>query len=397
MKRNMRVCRVMKKKWFSVWGIILLLNLLNGCGATETEKEDYQGKKEERIIDWNPAYRTDSPYQFIVGAESGYYIALQNYLYYVDKDQMEPLILCSNPNCKHDGKECNAYFPQSIPQITYCNGYIYGFKEESFGGSEELTAVSSEGETKESLVEVKNRDVNQFLVHREWVYYVINDGTEVKLIGYDIQGKEEQILYSIENEGSEIGGLFCWNDFLYFYAVIVDESENSNYILLRYDRNENSILEMDIKDEDGIPLNYPTVVWAEKEKVFITGISEDRERRLVYTTNMDGTDTKMEMDLPYGGLVMDDTYTYIQYWRENRIEIYDRNSECVNILSDWNTGEYLKSGLPILESGSKEYAFLFESGLKREDNPISERSVWILDKKTIGSEECQFQQILSSY
>lgn len=382
----------MKKAGLTYIGIIFLCFVLGGCGFNN-ENAGLTGA----VSDWDPAYRTDSPYQFAVGAEHGYYIAMQNYLYYLDENQSTPVILCSNPNCSHDGKECNAYFPQSIPQIQYCNGSIYGFKEELFDGREELTVVSADGETKETLIEVNHRDVNEFLVHRDWVYYVVNDGTTAQLIGYDSKEKKEQILYSLENAGSAIGGLFCWNDFLYFYATTVDEEENSDYFLLRYDWKENEVLKLDIKDEEGIPVNYPTVVWAEEKAVFITGISDDRERRYVYTSDLDGANTKMVMDLPYGGLVMDDTYAYVQYWGEMRIDIYNRDSQRVNTISNWRTGADQGPGLSILESGSDAYAFLFESGIRRKDSPISECAVWVMDKSTIGSENCRFEQMLSSY
>lgn len=383
----------MRKNRKKQWGfMIAAIILLNGCGM----KNEKIQSEVNTISDWNPAYQTDSPYQFAVGAENGYYFAMFNYLYYMDKNQTDPVILCNKPNCPHDGTECNAYFPQSIPQITYCNGYIYGFEENSVGGSQELTAVSGDGETKETLLKVEHRDINEFLVHQDWCFYVVNDGAIGKLVGYDIKNREEKTLYSVENEGSGIGGLFFWNDFLYFYATTVDETENGEYRLLRYDWNENSILEMNPKDENGLTLNYPAVVWAEADTLFVTGISDDGERRVVYTSALDGTNVQMEIDVPNGGIVMDGTYVYVQYWAKERIDIYDRNSTCVQILSGWRGSEYNGLGLAFLESGSDQWAFLYEAGLKKNDDPISERSVWVLDKSMIGSGECQFQQILSS-
>ena len=73
---------------------------------------------------------TDDPYfnthnqhlRDVVTAEKGYYFLIENTLLYADADTMEPIQVCSKPNCTHNEETesdklaqsreiCEAYFP----------------------------------------------------------------------------------------------------------------------------------------------------------------------------------------------------------------------------------------------------------------------------------------------
>ena len=106
--------------------LLTLCLLLTGCGAKYTTTED--------------AYVPDEDYQFCFGfgsrsnpiteSETGYYFVLGDYIHYMDKETLKPIVLCQKPTCKHDKEtdpyivaDCNAFM--RADWVGYYQGKLY--------------------------------------------------------------------------------------------------------------------------------------------------------------------------------------------------------------------------------------------------------------------------------
>ena len=96
--------------------IIGLLPALSGCSSSEYDSlpDTYNAE-----TDYPQTFYRSSAGPFITPSDSGYYFIAGSFIYYMDKTDMKPIVLCGRPECKHD-KETD---PEKIWQ---CNGYLSG-------------------------------------------------------------------------------------------------------------------------------------------------------------------------------------------------------------------------------------------------------------------------------
>ena len=66
-------------------------------------------------------------------SEDGIYYFVDDYLKFYDYSSKKKVIVCNKPNCKHDNKECNAFYEDDVAEkgfmdsltINYYEGYLY--------------------------------------------------------------------------------------------------------------------------------------------------------------------------------------------------------------------------------------------------------------------------------
>lgn len=373
----------MKIKKYVMAMVMIVACTLLGCQEKHEERTEEKSGKYE---DWNSDYSTSCFYQFVTEAEKGYYLALSNFLYYLEKEETEPIILCSKPNCQHEDQECNAYFPQRFPQIMYADGKIYGFREDQMTFAEELVAVSADGETKEVLINVDNRDVNYFRIHRGYAYYVRSGSVNPSLMAYDLEDKKEKEILC-EKDVKEIKHLFCWQNYLYIPITEYDEEENVYFRMKRYDIETENLSDFFIEDEQtGEKIEDLLIIGAEGERLTLVGYTENAEKNPVYVCGLDGGKAVKGMSLPLGMIVTDGEYIFGQDVEAGCCVIYDSAGAPQNQFDGWEGAD-----TGYIASGSHDQAFMLKVV---EENGIYGDAIYILDKSLIGTDTCQFEEII---
>lgn len=97
---------------------MLLLALLAGCAKTPAKLPTDDTYHPETDHPYMMQTQQTAMYSWFVETDKGYYFRVQTTLFYMDRDSMEPIPVCSKPNCLHyeeTDKEkyeaCNAFFP----------------------------------------------------------------------------------------------------------------------------------------------------------------------------------------------------------------------------------------------------------------------------------------------
>lgn len=373
----------MKIRRFAIIAVMLTACILGGCQEKNGERVEETAKIS---ADWNPDYRTASYYQFVTESERGYYIAAANFLYYLEEGETEPVILCNKPNCIHNGAECNAYFPQSFSQITYSDGRIYGFTEDYMTFEEQLVAVSADGETKEVLMDVDNRDQDQFILHRGSVYYIRQGTDSVSLMRYHLEEKTEEEILRQDGGAGGIGYLFAWKDGIYI-PITVYEGENAYPSMRRYDIEDGSLSEFYIEDEQtGEEMEDLMLIGAEEDYLTVVAFPGNTEKNPVYVCGLEGGKAKKGLSLPIGGIVTDGDYIFSIDLNGGCCVIYNQDGTPMNQFDGWQGKEY-----GFIASGSREQAFMIKN---IEENGVLGEGIYILDKTLIGTEDCRFEEII---
>ena len=93
--------------------------------------------------------------------EDGIYYFVDEYLKFYDFSSKKKVTVCNKPNCKHDNKECNAYFETSVAEkgymdtttIIYYEGYLYmaGCDDD---GKVYLYRISKDGSSREKYMQL---------------------------------------------------------------------------------------------------------------------------------------------------------------------------------------------------------------------------------------------------
>lgn len=102
------------QKWHLFFGVLTAgLFLLSACGKTDVKDTDNGTLAIESVVD-----DCDFEYFYVAESERGYYFwefidEEHPYprLMFVDKESGQVVPLCNKPDCTHEGRECNAYYP----------------------------------------------------------------------------------------------------------------------------------------------------------------------------------------------------------------------------------------------------------------------------------------------
>lgn len=385
--------KMIRKQAAMVLGVLCL-------GGMQTAAVSAQENSHE---DWNQNYITYSYNLFVTEAENGYYFMAENYLYYMDFDMETPVLLCSKVNCTHDGEECNAYlYQESISQIIYYEGAVYAF-ETITGLTEELVKISADGETREVLLEVDNRDVNNVLIHRGKMYYIQNVGDASAIASYDLDSGEQEIVYQGENDEVFLT-LFAWDHYLYFLDTGVDETEEFYMTTKRFDLTKTEEAEeiaVTIRDKNGTYKDTsPMAVRASDGKIYFVGGSEEEQYYLL--ADPEGGEAIESVELLSGsGLAFwsDDEYIYTisegsGLKSDKYLYIHTLEGECVETLKIEPAEETYVLSVK-MAVGSEATAF-FRITTVSDTKDRSVTGIWKLDKSLIGTDDFHLELLIDT-
>ena len=251
----------MKNRIFAMLfaGIFLLLTGCESQPQYSTENTYVAGQDYQHMFAYktgnlapNSIMETETAYYYMKSSSSG----IGYFLTYIDKNTMEPVLLCNRPDCKHDKEtdeekreECNAYFPASM--VPYYSGDMLYFVQMKQWASEdrengsldfafELVKMKPDGTERQVLSEQTGNPSFGFM-HRGYYYYQSDlytaDGQSQQSGIYRValqKNAEPELLYQAEKP-REIRGVTAYGNGLYISEQGFENIDNYQSKLVRFD------------------------------------------------------------------------------------------------------------------------------------------------------------------
>ncbi len=233
----------MLKKYKKPLLVILILYItssLIGCRNSDLG-DDYVSNEDAQYM-----FMQSSLERYITKSDSGYYFLNGFYLYYADKETMEPVILCDKPNCLHDKEtdpykksECNAFIGADISNklLTIYKDYIYYYgtnEKDNYAGY--IFRISLDGNEKKEITKIEG-NVTMMTIHRGKLYYSTSEdipssekkyeGEKIaKLIEYDFlsPSSKPNVIKEFKNVDGGIGYIIPLGNKVYFNEYSFDDS-----------------------------------------------------------------------------------------------------------------------------------------------------------------------------
>jgi hypothetical protein len=331
--------------------ILLILILLAGCSSNTASVNTYvEG------LDCQYMYITQCSGSVIAESEEGYYFICGHFIYYADKQTMEPVVLCNKPNCLHEKEsnpemtyKCNAFVYGIKPFITYYNKNIY-VTTILFGLEDKfvLQKLSLDG-TKRETVLTFDREPNSLVIHRGKVYYtdIAYDKNKkshyaIKEFELDKINAKPEALYLGTLKGGKIQDLICYGNNLYFREYVHSEelfaTRSMRYDLLTQKANR-------IFTENDNEYNSHLAIY--KDKLFsrkCSFINLEFGTYSSYTCNLDGSDIQKTFDIDQESVFLADRHYLYSKDADVYGSIKTPDEKRLIVLEDGNELGYIVTG-----------------------------------------------------
>ena len=399
--------------------LALALLLLTACGrpaGMPTDEAYHPGTDHPYPMQSNHS----SFFTLFVETEKGYYFRVPDMLFYMDADTMEPLPVCSKPNCLHYEENdrqvfrtCDAYLPCSVfPTYTgMYDGSLYmwtkdiGVGEDGWNKTiDVILRVSPDGTRRETLWTLgysgTGMDVG-LIFHRGTMYRATEtrdeSGTKhVVLAAYSLAdpGREAEVLYEAEYTGwqSSIYNLTAYGNRLYFTRPMPD-SDYAELCVLDLRTGELTVPELPDPDFDPLFVTFcggkllleclDKLPPGTREEAYRT----DRTERL-YRGELDGSGWELLGETRIGCFSADERYIYKvpEFYsggeKDPYVHIWDADMNELDRIDLTELADPAQYSMACCMSGSGDQAFL---GLwLREDTGPAYRYYWF-SKSDIGS------------
>lgn len=347
-------------------------------------------------------FETDSQYTFytqggfrnFAETENGYYFSMNIngscFLFYADKKDMQPIILCNRPNCLHYeefdvGKRelCTALVnsTETVTPLFYSEGNLYTIASAKGSYSKELLKIESDGSSRKiiSLLDkVGGFSYDGLAIHRGYLYIVSNIydenmNTWVSLwrLSLNKPNNAPEMIAKIKAEKAlVIMDLKIYGNHLYFSTW---SGERKYYHMNLDNSNEiHQILEIgNFTNDKKYDEIYNVAIWGNQlvtELIHIDnnmgdGSCVDQYKCELYIADLDGSNLREWQDVPNAPYSADNTYFYKwSMWsggqflnKEPFLRIYDQDW---NLLVDYDPSEYIDTIWDVYISPG-EFVFLF--------------------------------------
>lgn len=340
---------MIKRLFFTLLILFLGLPLLSSCSNSEQQLVN------EYIVD------TDYPYMFhpessnarITVNDKGYYLLNGHYIYFMDKQSNNPVLLDNRPDneCMKADKSgwiqstdlndenCNAYVPllsdisvlfQSYQGSLYTIEYKYSTEvnnstNEFETGEYELVKRDADGSKRKVLRTFHNANIAEAGIHRDYLYYSVEDRDKENHLNYQILrlslkklSKEPEVMYTGKLEEGSISRMIPYGSQIYF----LEWPGNDMFRVMRYDLNSSSATIL-WEQKDG---GYPNMEAIHKDQLYFwyyfynnratenSDILDERGLK-IYTSDLDGSNirkTSIQSSPIISKIFMDDSYTYVR-------------------------------------------------------------------------------------
>ena len=211
--------------------ILSLCLLLTGCGAKYTTTEDAYVPEEDYQFQYDYGLGSE-----LAESETGYYFLIGNYIHYMDKETLHPMVLCQKPSCLHDKEEdpyivadCNAFV--RADWIGYYNGKVYTIAENLSSSGADLIEIYLDGTGRKLLYHFDIAPTNAAL-HRGYLYFSSKayreDGTSVTALqAFSILSSKHKVetVYMSNMSGSDIFGISGYGNHIFFVESGIQNGE----------------------------------------------------------------------------------------------------------------------------------------------------------------------------
>ena len=395
----------MKKKYLIVLSAILLLS--GGCSSSGENIEQTTEQERAKTVDVDKLYSANKEYlaqpywnqacDYIKKTDNGYYFIDGNLLYFWDSAVQEGTVVCSAPNCDHQGSYGNAYIG-------------------SYGDEDQYGFVKTGMEIYNDHIYMLGYEMGDVMDF--YIYQISMDGSE-----------REKLAYLYTNEKDATGGFMWTYDWImvngYYYGAYDGEDGTYGLEKICLDGTRESVYDMSNLDTPNISLikGYNHDVYFTTEWKADEGNGNYVFRLMKYNIDTGKTETLLENFKGNDYCLTD----------ENHIFYYDINNDCylidlttkeeILVADDMNQlsavtsdGNYvylcdyenvyvydfdgmLTDTIPCPSAtvlfGDGEYLFVeaFQEPGTDVEKEGGTMHMWVLDKSQIGSEHKQWMKM----
>lgn len=239
--------------------IIVLLcaaSWLSICGCDRQSEPIGDGNQSKTDFQ-NSWYAQGSHRIFTESEEHYYFIAYtggQAFLYFADKEAMEPHPLCKREGCLHEEepdfdkrKQCDAFIDEGAQYacINFADGYLYLLS--ALGNSSCLVRIDEKTGERTALYWLDRTTGSNAAVHRGYLYTAVTTKSNVnynisQIWRHSLEKKESELLCEIPTAASSSNELKAFKESLYIRGINLDELNQTVYYRLDLDTGEQEML-----------------------------------------------------------------------------------------------------------------------------------------------------------
>jgi len=353
--------------------LTLTMALLSGCSPKILYENRYIKGQDQQFY-----YHCNESAQPMAESENGYYFFGGNYLYFVDKANMTPVIVCNKPNCLHNEETdptkilyCNAFF-EGAKSLFYYNGSLYIFvTHTTITHESEFLKVSLDGTRRKTLFRVDG-SISSSALHRGVLYYAAqvwdaNGQTIMRVSAAKLNGKSKEIYKETFGYGN-VNDIICYGNYVYFNTFNYTEDGRFEKMVRHNILTEETEVLFD--NPNMVSIGKPSFIndkmYYRKTKTRIPDMSLEYQEG--FLADLDGSNANNNFDPGFPVDVNSDgQYLYARdiEWSpfskpvdEQQLTIYTIDGEVVNNVPTGSFGRIQR-----LIPGGKEHMFL-----QQEDN-----------------------------
>ena len=342
--------------------------LLSGCSPKILNENHYIEGQDHQFY-----YYSSESAQSMAESESGYYFFCGRYLYFVDKANMIPVIVCNKPNCLHNEETdptktlyCNAFF-EGAKSLFYYNGSLYiSTTRSTMTNDSEFLKVSLDGTRRKTLFGFDGI-ISSSALHRGVLYYAAqvwdaNGQAIVSVNAANLNGRSKEIYKETFALGN-VNDIICYGNYVYFKTF--DNTEDGHFDKMVQYNILTGKTEVLFDNPAMLSIDNPIFIndkmYYRKTKVKIPDMSLDYQEGFV--ADIDGSNANNSFDPGFPvNINSDGQYLYARdiEWSpfskpvdEQQLTIYTIDGEVVDSVPTGSFGR-IQSLIP----GGKEHMFL---------------------------------------
>lgn len=293
----------MKIKILTITVMAVFSICLCGCKESANNKNVYC-----KETDYPISFQSKSGgFNYITASETGYYFLDGSFLYYADKENMKPVVVCNRPNCRHEYEKdefevwkCNAFFGTgfSNPYIQYYKESLYLVEEfDQITGAKKrnLVKVSLDGAYREKVCELSTFDT--FMLHRGYLYKVHNK--EVMRREIDNFSDEWEMVFKADFYDVGSIEISAYGNYVYFsvYGLSREDSLYMSKNLYAYNLLSGGCTQIGGKEEGTfIYLEATNAPYLLYKRECVELLLDDPEVFCVFQSELDGSGEKVLYD-----------------------------------------------------------------------------------------------------
>ena len=262
--------------------------LVSGCSSAK------ENQKEENTMNNTKSSYVYQLYSGLTPGQEGYYMMVNDELFYFDTKQNQTVPVCNKPECTHDqGKECNAYMGDFVPPIYYYNHKIYAVSIDATAEGltyADLYEIEADGSSRRKLYTMymaadEEESINfELSISEGYAYYSFGvenpDSKAAELYRRKLEkDAEAECIYSIKGEESSLF-LDMYEDNIYIRNVFCGELGKEKIDLVKWDPETEKVTK--VKDNITQYVKIGDSIYYAKDDKIIKMNEETKKEETVY-------------------------------------------------------------------------------------------------------------------